>query len=123
MIKRRLTKLHIPKLIEAHQDALNKPFIIDEVKIAAFQIGPFKAPRIDGKLGIFYQHYWNIVGDLTTASTLFCPYSRYLLKELNKTLIVLIPKMANPNRASHYRPISLCNVVYKIIFKTIVNRL
>ena len=123
MIKRRLTNLHIPKLTEAHQDALNKPFTADEVKIADFQIGPLKAPRIDGKPETFYQQYWNIVGDLTTASTLSFLNSGYLLKELNKTLIALIPKMANPSRVSHYRPISLCNVAYKIISKTIVNRL
>ena len=76
-----------------------------------------------GNLGFFYRKYWNIIGDLTTAFALSCLNSVYLLKELNKTLIALIPKMDNPNRVSHYRPISLCNVAYKIISKTIVNKL
>ena len=47
----------------------------------------------------------------------------FLLKELNKTLVVLIPKVECPTMVSHYKPISLCNVSYKIISKAIVNRL
>lgn len=44
-------------------------------------------------------------------------------KQLNHTLIILIPKQANPTMITHYRPISLCNVVYKIITKIMVGQL
>lgn len=46
-----------------------------------------------------------------------------MLREMNRTNIVLIPKCRNPIGIHQFRPISLCNFVYKVISKTIVNRL
>ena len=46
-----------------------------------------------------------------------------LSQELNSTFIVLIPKVPNPTSTSHYRSISLCNVVYKAISKILVAKL
>ena len=42
-------------------------------------------------------------------------------EHLNDTHIVIIPKTDHPEVASQFRPIGLCNVVYKIITKTLVN--
>jgi hypothetical protein len=41
----------------------------------------------------------------------------------NNTTIVMIPKIENPEKVSQFRPISLCNMIYKVILKMFVNRL
>ncbi|GKB70196.1 putative reverse transcriptase domain, reverse transcriptase zinc-binding domain protein [Tanacetum coccineum] len=46
-----------------------------------------------------------------------------LLKELNHTIIALIPKVKSPSRVNDYRPISCCNVLFKCISKIIANRI
>lgn len=72
---------------------------------------------------IFFQQFWNIVkGDLIAAISSFF-HSGNLLKSINETVITLIPKVDAPILVSQFRPISLCNVIYRVISKILVNRL
>jgi hypothetical protein len=46
-----------------------------------------------------------------------------LLKEVNATILSLVPKIKNPSTMGDYRPISCCNVIYKCVTKILANRL
>ncbi|GMY09850.1 hypothetical protein FCV25MIE_05089 [Fagus crenata] len=83
---------HINRIITDDMNrALLSPFTAVEVREAMFQMHPLKAPGPDG----------------------------YMLQKINHSHIVLIPKKKDPQAISDYRPISLSNVVYKLISKQI----
>lgn len=44
-------------------------------------------------------------------------------QSMNETMIILVPKIKDPQSISDYRPISLCNVSMRIIGKVLANRL
>lgn len=86
---------------------------------------PLKAPGPNGMPPPFFQHFWPTVCNLVTKTVLDflnCGVTPPPPK-FNETHIVLVPKNGNPKRVIEYRPISLCNVIYKLASKTLSNRL
>ena len=112
-----------PKVSIEMQQTLSSKFSVDEIKAALFQMGPTKAPGPDGMNAIFYQKFWHIVGDNIVSIVLELFNTSYMILDLNRTYIVLIPKIKNPIKVFDYKPISLCNVIYKIIANVLANRL
>lgn len=114
----------IPTSISDEQnDVLVQKFSKEEIWGVLKSMHPIKAPGPDGLQAIFYQKFWDIVGEDTCKICLQYLNGELSLKEINKTLIALIPKVKDPKMMKDYRPISLCNVIYKIIAKVIANRL
>ncbi|XP_042950095.1 uncharacterized protein LOC122282210 [Carya illinoinensis] len=95
----------------------------DEILGALKQIPNNKAPGPDGMTGLFFKHYWHIIKQDVIAAVQNFFRSGRLLKQINHTHIALIPKNASPSTPQHYRPISLTNVIYKLITKILANRL
>ena len=87
------------------------------------QMKPLTAPGPDGMSPIFYKSCWNFMSQDVIAAALSVLNSGTMPENLNHTYIALIPKTKSPEKAKDFRPISLCNVLYKIISKTIENRL
>ena len=102
---------------------LGRPFNVEELECVIKDMAPLKAPGPDGMPPLFYQTYWTDVGMNVSQVVLSCLNSRSILKSINHTFITLIPKVQNLERVSDFRPISLCNVIYKIVSKVISNRL
>lgn len=93
---------------------LTKPYTEEEVKQALFMMGPDKSPGPNGFTAGFYQTHWDLVGPSVTQAVLNFLNGGTLPDGINHTTIVLIPKIKNPLDMKHFRPISLCNVIYKI---------
>ncbi|KAK4384699.1 hypothetical protein Sango_3033900 [Sesamum angolense] len=81
-------------LTEEEAYALIRPVTVDDVKKAMFDIEEDKAPGPDGKL----------------------------LKQVTASVLTLIPKVRTPHSVADFRPISCCNVIYKVISKILVCR-
>jgi hypothetical protein len=94
-----------------------------EVKEALFQMFPTKAPGPDGFPAHFFQRYWELCGKEITSVVLRMLRGEDNPAMINDTMIVLIPKVANAEELGQYRPINLCNVIYKIASKVVANRL
>ena len=112
-----------PVCQDHHKSILNAPYTADEVKSALFSIPGVKAPGPDGFGSYFYKDAWHIVGDEVIAAILDMLQNGKLLKEVNHTVITLIPKTKCPKDVSEFRPISCCNTIYKCITKVLCGRL
>ncbi|KAL0292748.1 UNVERIFIED_CONTAM: hypothetical protein Sradi_6975500 [Sesamum radiatum] len=100
-----------------------QPVTPNKIKTAVFDIDEVKAPGPDGYSSGFFKAAWPIVGEELTRAVLEFFQTRRLLKQINATLISLIPKVANPTTVTEFRPISCCNVLYKTITKILVQRM
>lgn len=111
------------KITDRQNTELLLPITEEEVKFALFQMHPDKAPGPDEMTPAFFQKHWSIVGaDIMKLTRDFFETGE-LLRDLNETYIVLIPKNKNLVSVMELRPIALCNDLMKIITKIIANRL
>ena len=82
-----------------------------------------KSPGLDGFLVELFQEFWDIINLDLLEVVKESYFSKQMLRALNSTFLTLIPKREGANKLEFFRPIVLCNVVYKVITKLIANRL
>ena len=85
-----------------------------------FDINLYNAPGLDGLTARFYQHFQGVMDQHVTKIILLMLNQGYLLKILNRTLICLVLKGQKQNSFVDFKPINLCNVIYKFINKILV---
>lgn len=98
-------------------------FSKEDIDRPLLQMHPDKAPGPNSFSILFFQKYWDMIGDDVSAVCLDFLNSWHPIDLLNKTYVTLIPKKKKATRVAEFRPISLCNVTYKIISKVLANRL
>lgn len=112
-----------PVIAEEDNHFLLGSFTEEEFRCTIFQMHPDKSLGPNWLNPVFFQHFWNLYGkDIYQAS---CSWlgNGYFPSSLNDINIALIPKVENPLSMKNLRPISLCNVPYKILEKVLANRL
>lgn len=72
---------------------------------------------------LFYQTHWEVIGEKVCTTVLEFLNGGTLSPSINSTFIAHIPKVQHPTSFNKFKPISLCNVLYKIITKILANRL
>uniref|UniRef100_A0A803MRA4 Reverse transcriptase domain-containing protein n=1 Tax=Chenopodium quinoa TaxID=63459 RepID=A0A803MRA4_CHEQI len=112
-----------PLVIEDMRRELEKEPTGEEIRVALFQMHPNKAPGPDGMHALFFQKFWSTVGNDVIRFVKEWWRGEVNLDEVNRTCIVLIPKCDDPVKMTEFRPISLCNVLYKTISKTLANKM
>lgn len=114
---------NIPTISEEERIILSSPVSKEEVFGALSTMKPFKAPGPDGFQAVFFKQYWSIVGEdvwkLVSDAFTFGKID----PALADTLIALIPKVDSSKTFKEFRPISLCNTMYKILTKVLVHRI
>jgi exonuclease III len=115
---------HLPRCVTtAMNEELLRIVEEEEILAAVQQMAPLKSPGPDGFPTCFFQDNWEEVGSEVCRAVLGFFETGRLDGNINHTHVALIPKLANPTRVTEYRPISLCNVLYKIVSKVLANRL
>ncbi|XP_056852238.1 uncharacterized protein LOC130508709 [Raphanus sativus] len=95
----------------------------EEIKRATFAIHADKAPGPDGFSASFFHSNWQVVGPAVVAEVQQFFLTGELSTTINNTHVRLIPKNAEAKKVADFRPIALCNVLYKIISKVLALRL
>jgi hypothetical protein len=109
-------------------DATSHDFLLgqvtnDLIQHTLFSIGNEKALGLDGYSSLFFKKAWSIVGGDFCAAVKDFFASRELLKQVNHSIIALVPKSSNANLVADFRSISYCNVIYKVISKILAGRM
>jgi hypothetical protein len=108
---------------EDEADSLFNPVTLEEIKSVLEKFKKDRSPGPDGWTTEFFISFFDLVGEDLLEMVEDSRRNGKLCGGLNSTFLALIPKVNKPESFDDYRPISLCNLIYKVISKILANRI
>ena len=94
-----------------------------EVDEAVKKMTEGKVPGPEGFMVNFFHHFWDMVKEEVLKIVEDSRISQHIHHAFNATFVTLVTKEVGVDIHDKFRPIALCNVIYKIISKVIANHL
>ncbi|GKV50269.1 hypothetical protein SLEP1_g56981 [Rubroshorea leprosula] len=118
-----LDGIEFKKISDEERAMLEAPFSEEEVRQAVWSCESTNAPGPDGFNFKFVKEMWGTLKeDIMGYVSDFHKHGK-LVRGMNSSFIVLIPKVNSPQKIEEFRPISLVGVMYKLIVKLLARRL
>lgn len=111
------------KISDLQNRKLDKDVSEEEIHMATFSMQPDKAPGPDGFTVTFFKNHWDTIKKDYVRMVKNVFKNCKMGENTKSSHLALIPKDINPLSFNQFRPISLCNVSYKIVTKILANRL
>ena len=112
------------KLNEEESNSLEGEITYEELANALKNMKNSKSPGMDGFTADFFNFFWIILGNFILKSVNYAYKNGSLSVTQNQGIITCIPKPNKPRQfLKNWRPISLLNVIYKLMSSVIANRL
>ncbi|GLU23474.1 hypothetical protein SLE2022_394740 [Rubroshorea leprosula] len=117
-----LDGVEFKKISDEERAMLEAPFSEEEVRQAVWSCESTKAPGPDGFNFKFVKEMWGTLKeDVMGYVSDFHKHGK-LVRGMNCSFIVLVPKVNSPQKIEEFRPISLVGVMYKLIAKLLARR-
>lgn len=113
----------IRKYTPFHCNDYFKAMLTADIKKEVIALPKNKTLGPDGFTGDFLKAPWPVLGKDITNAILEIFHNGRILKQWNSTVISLIPKTEGADKITDFRPISYCNVLYKILSNIIARRI
>ncbi|GKU98541.1 hypothetical protein SLEP1_g11532 [Rubroshorea leprosula] len=118
-----LDGVEFKKISDEERAMLEAPFSEEEVRRVVWSCESTKAPGPDGFNFKFVKEMWGTLKDDVMGYVSDFHKPGKLVRGMNCSFIVLIPKVNSPQKIEEFRPISFVGVMYKLIAKLLARRL
>jgi hypothetical protein len=102
---------------------VGKEVSLDEVEVVLKSFAKSKSHGTDGWPVEFFLGFFDIMGKDLVDMVEETRRQGKISGAINSTFIALIPKTGRPESFKDFRPISLCNIIYKLITKILANKI